>query len=530
MRGHGASLGLSLDLALKSGGLRLQYDKTDRAIDLGSLTAYTVPDLSGNANTATLNTGIYVSSNGSSDVLLTGVDLTAAGTITNVTFKAKAVAGVTLRITGGAGEDYTATQTVDGGWEEHTITTNGTFDNFRAGCNHAETQFTLASWSDIRVSTASGVVARYKLYDSAAASLDGYPALDCVGGFHGAHAGCAGGSGEADILQTAGEDFNFGAYSSWVDAFSNASNFATFSTAPFGFTATTVGGAGGAGFFLAQVVPVGQRVRVTGNCTTGQSPILRLIRASDGAQSSDFNTLTTGAFDITMTAARGIDADSILITEGDTPSTITIANFQVEYLDAELTRGEILIPESETTAGQDALGNAIVKMRPNDRTINLGATGAYVEIADADSLDLVNDFTFECWIDAYGAPALSSLLISKGSTFSLLGKLAVHAAGQLYVDYNAADWTSGSTQAGVVDGMMCFQSVYSSGYYNYFNTVAKAAIPSFNDDVPINTDPLIIRGADGMHVMVGDLRLYDSVLTTDQLTKNYQARKSAYGL
>jgi hypothetical protein len=65
---------------------------------------------------------------------------------------------------------------------------------------------TVDNWSDVKLHDASddSVVAHYKLYDSADASLDGYPALDCVGGFHGAHVGCAGGSGEGVYADVAG--------------------------------------------------------------------------------------------------------------------------------------------------------------------------------------------------------------------------------------------------------------------------------------------------------------------------------------
>jgi hypothetical protein len=65
---------------------------------------------------------------------------------------------------------------------------------------------TVDNWSDVKLHEASddSVVAHYKLYDSADASLDGYPALDCVGGYHGAHVGCAGGSGEGVDADVAG--------------------------------------------------------------------------------------------------------------------------------------------------------------------------------------------------------------------------------------------------------------------------------------------------------------------------------------
>jgi hypothetical protein len=73
-----SSLGIGIGLALKSYGRGLTYVKTDRALDLGNLAPFTIPDLSGNANTATLNTGIYVSTNGTTDKGIVA-DCSAAG-------------------------------------------------------------------------------------------------------------------------------------------------------------------------------------------------------------------------------------------------------------------------------------------------------------------------------------------------------------------------------------------------------------------------------------------------------------------
>jgi hypothetical protein len=42
-----SSLGIGIGLALKSYGRGLTYVKTDRALDLGNLEPFTIPDLSG---------------------------------------------------------------------------------------------------------------------------------------------------------------------------------------------------------------------------------------------------------------------------------------------------------------------------------------------------------------------------------------------------------------------------------------------------------------------------------------------------
>ena len=78
---------LSLKGSLKS-SLVFTYVKTDQALDLGNLEPFTIPDLSGNANTAALYSGIYVSTNGTTDNIDFG-DVSFAEPVTHVTCKAR---------------------------------------------------------------------------------------------------------------------------------------------------------------------------------------------------------------------------------------------------------------------------------------------------------------------------------------------------------------------------------------------------------------------------------------------------------
>jgi hypothetical protein len=73
---------LSLKGSLKS-SLIFTYVKTDQALDLGNLEPFTIPDLSGNANTATLYSGIYVSTNGTMDKAI-GATAAALGAATTI--------------------------------------------------------------------------------------------------------------------------------------------------------------------------------------------------------------------------------------------------------------------------------------------------------------------------------------------------------------------------------------------------------------------------------------------------------------
>ena len=176
----------------------LSYVLQNRALDLSNVGSLTISDLSGNGNIGTLYTGIYVSTNGTTDKAIVA-DASAAGSgnyyLTgkikpNGTTQAKAtIDGSALNLSG---------LTADV-WQDFTTTTKTgvTPDTVAVGWNGGG-NYSAADWSDVRLINASdnSVVAHWKLYDSAAASLGGYPALDCVGGYHGAHVGCAGGSGE----------------------------------------------------------------------------------------------------------------------------------------------------------------------------------------------------------------------------------------------------------------------------------------------------------------------------------------------
>ena len=201
---------LSLKGSLKS-SLIFTYVKTDQALDLGNLAPFTIPDLSGNANTATLYTGIYVSTNGTTDKAI-GANATALGSGNYYLSGKIKPAGTTAKTTMDGSTASNLTGLTAGVWQDFQTATASaiTPSSINLGWDGTAFNATVDNWSDVKLHNASddSVVAHWKLYDSADASLDGYPALDCVGGYHGAHVGCAGGSGEPDILQTAGEDFN----------------------------------------------------------------------------------------------------------------------------------------------------------------------------------------------------------------------------------------------------------------------------------------------------------------------------------
>jgi hypothetical protein len=197
---------LSLKGSLKS-SLTFTYVKTDQALDLGNLEPFTIPDLSDNANTATLYSGIYVSTNGTIDKAI-GANATALGSGNYYLSGKIKPAGTTAKTTMDGSTASNLTGLTAGVWQDFQTATASaiTPSSINLGWDGTAFNATVDNWSDVKLHDASddSVVAHYKLYDSADASLDGYPALDCVGGFHGAHVGCAGGSGEGVDADVAG--------------------------------------------------------------------------------------------------------------------------------------------------------------------------------------------------------------------------------------------------------------------------------------------------------------------------------------
>jgi hypothetical protein len=197
---------LSLKGSLKS-SLIFTYVKTDQALDLGNLEPFTIPDLSGNANTATLYSGIYVSTNGTIDKAI-GANATALGSGNYYLSGKIKPAGTTAKTTMNGSTASNLTGLTAGVWQDFQTATASaiTPSSINLGWDGTAFNATVDNWSDVKLHDASddSVVAHYKLYDSADASLNGYPVLDCVGGYHGAHVGCSSGSGEGVDTDVAG--------------------------------------------------------------------------------------------------------------------------------------------------------------------------------------------------------------------------------------------------------------------------------------------------------------------------------------
>jgi hypothetical protein len=97
------------------------------------------------------------------------------------------------------------------------------------------------------------------------------------------------------------------------------------------------------------------------------------------------------------------------------------------------------VAESETTAGIDALGNAIENPRPNERVLNLTTGTGYAEVADSASLDLTTEATWELWLNPFHNSNNERILVKDDTISRSWGiiKSSVSAVDELR-------WTTGN--------------------------------------------------------------------------------------
>jgi hypothetical protein len=789
---------LSLKGSLKSRAV-LTYVRTDQALDLGDLAPFTIPDLSDNANTATLYSGIYVSTNGTTDKAI-GANATALG-IGNyyLTGKIKP-AGTTAKTTMDGSTASNLTGLTANVWQDFQTATASaiTPGSINLGWDGTAFNATVDNWSDVKLHDASddSVVAHYKLYDSADASLDGYPALDCVGGFHGTYTGCSSGSGEGVDTDVAGisatlddymwfddaDDYvSFGDVFDYTDTFSIHAKILTKDAGIFVFAARwdTVGSErqylfrlnGGVLQFFDSASTLFAR---GSGLNDGQAHDIELVvngassyLAIDGVQSGAFFTPSitnrtssffSGAtfstspsigvqslgliYDLSITkdgspvsaytgtelvtwtdqigsndgtvngspVTVGQKRETILQTAGEdfnkrmwfnggqevlfTQSSAIGTNdfrikFKLDYVDAStigriyqigtttaanggffvslnsgamtigidntvfgnivtsgvisgdyeitfirngnatLTKdgaafgntinissksaanlsslngaignrdvvGDIFlnrailsdlefdynndgtandafdgfgntnndwlntvtanngtvngspslyhVAESETTAGQDALGNAIENPRPNERVLNLTTGTGYAEIADSASLDLTTEATWELWGNFYELFSSSESLLSKWSTAAIdqrswivngnngaelnRVRLAISANGSIVAWIGYVE-----VPDSVCSLMFAYNGTTVTGYVNGASVTVTTTFGSIPASMNVGTAPLFIGTDNDSGTMllrqIGDIRIYDRALTADEVLKNYNARKGAYGL
>jgi hypothetical protein len=573
---------LSLKGSLKS-SLIFTYVKTDQALDLGNLEPFTIPDLSDNANTATLYSGIYVSTNGTTDKAI-GAGATALGSGNYyLTGKIKP-AGTTAKTTMNGSTASNLTGLTAGVWQDFQTATASaiTPSSIHLGWDGTAFNATVDNWSDVKLHDASddSVVAHWKLYDSADASLGDYPALDCVGGYHGAHVGCAGGASEASILQTAGEDFNklirFDGVA--VDITTGGLLPATgdFTLTIEFFTLTTsfslYGSLGaGAGRHILQILADGKAfVFIDGfsALTTANAINLGEVNTYVLSRSGTSWSLTlNGGTAVTTTGSATLDIAGSNIGDPYSGSNFKglITSFSVGATTWNGSQSDALangwtingspsnyhVAESETTAGQDALGNAIENPRPNERVLNLTTGTGYATVADSASLDLGTSslVTHEFWIKIEDG-SVNHRIIDKFSSVNGIGLQYISSISSIRVTIktqsNSTSTWDGATD--IADGQWHHiivrlnnrQTTPVAGDVSILIDGADDSATLFNSASNLtatltNAEPLNIGFNDDFPTQklvgqIGDVRQYNRALTADEVLKNYNARKGAYGL
>jgi hypothetical protein len=580
---------LSLKGSLKS-SLVFTYVKTDQALDLGNLEPFTIPDLSGNANTATLYSGIYVSTNGTTDKAI-GANATALGSGNYYLSGKIKPAGTTAKTTMNGSTASNLTGLTAGVWQDFQTATASaiTPSSINLGWDGTAFNATVDNWSDVKLHDASddSVVAHWKLYDSADASLGGYPVLDCVGGFHGAHVGCAGGASEASILQTAGEDFNkliyakatnvgvqLGASETLSGDFKIRANICIFSITA---DATIWGGATGTKIDIdtslssiefrgptsfqialdsALLLKTPYEITITRTSGVVSVHVNGVEQSATATNSTNlnyqyfgyqFNRLNEGLNGLIWDCYQSDNADENwshhwrLYGRNDTIDRIG-AN------DGTATNSppELLIPTSNTIPTNDALGNAIENPRPNERVLNLTTGTGYAEVADSASLDLTTEATWEIWGN-----------FADKQTNNQEAYLAKYNAGGNKRSWNIAynpvnqnpdeiSMAFGDPSDGTFEGLVKISvpNEIASVVFTYNNGTLVAYVNGSSvgktvvaGSVPVtlhqNNEPVLV-GSSGDDLpaatLIGDIRIYDRALTADEVLKNYNARKGAYGL
>jgi hypothetical protein len=222
------------------------------------------------------------------------------------------------------------------------------------------------------------------------------------------------------------------------------------------------------------------------------------------------------------------------------------------YLTTEANALEnVFIPESETTAGQDALGNAIENPRPNERVLNLTTGTGYATVADNDSLDLGTSslVTHEFWIKIEDG-SVNHRIIDKASSVNGIGLQYISSISSIRVTFrtqsNSTSTWDGATD--IADGQWHHiivrlnnrQTTPVAGDVSILIDGADDSATLFNSASNLtatltNAEPLHIGFNDDFPTQklvgqIGDVRQYDRALTADEVLKNYNARKGAYGL
>ena len=509
------------------------YVKDNRVLDLTtpfSELTFTLEDKSGEGNDATLYSGRYISTDGSTDRGIVA-DCSAAGAGNYyLTGKVRPNAVTTAELTMDGSTDSGLTGLTADVWQTFTTATSAVTPS-AVQVGYDGSTASAADWSDVKLIDASdgSTVARWQLNESADGDLNGYPALDSSGnGYHGTHTGCAGGTGEAGILQTAGMDWNRGYPLSndltvdWVEA--GAGSIIDSNT----FTTTTAA----AGVYHPITLGRTYRYEISGT-TTGSFQIWdwgtggSILAAKTGSGSFSFSG--------TFTTAGSSRQFYIRASNGA---------IQIDLTSIVLVWDNYLIPASDATPTNDALGNAIAEPRPTIDTWNLFGDGEYGLVADADSLDLTTEATWEIWGNFYGVQPSNMGIFSKWDFGSdqrswRIGKQSTTLADglHLFLSTNGTDPVGTNIPAILADTTQHLVITYDAGTLLTYIDGALVATDTSTETSIFSSTAVIQIGANGIDPptefyddKISRPKIYNRAFTADEVLQNYNAQKGAFGL
>jgi hypothetical protein len=189
--------------------------------------------------------------------------------------------------------------------------------------------------------------------------------------------------------------------------------------------------------------------------------------------------------------------------------------------------------------------------RPNERVLNLTTGTGYAEIADNDSLDLGTSslVTHEFWIKIEDG-SVNHRIIDKFSSVNGIGLQYISSISSIRVTIktqsNSASTWDGATD--IADGQWHHiivrlnnrQATPVAGDVSLFIDGADDSATLFTSASNLtatltNAEQLYIGFSNDFPTQklvgqIGDVRQYDRALTADEVLKNYNARKGAYGL
>jgi len=281
----------------------------------------------------------------------------------------------------------------------------------------------------------------------------------------------------------------------------------------------------------------GDTVRVRGHIAIAEGSPNFGLTFNTALRSSRIILVESGDFDMEFTASD--DFNELNFSEGDVPSSYTISNMHVV-----MPRGNALISASDANDQIDALGTAILEPRLNNQQLNFYGEGEHSRTADSDSLDVTTTATWEVWGNFYKSGAATEALIAKfgltsGRSYAIYQLSAADGILRLHTTSGGTSTTNRTDDITVTDKVSHVLFTYEagvgiSGYLDgqLVSTTTTGVLPA---SIYVGTDSFDVgswdNGASGFcSRKIGSAKIYNVVLTADEVLQNFNAQKSKYGL